>query len=121
MTVLYFSHMASKKPSEIAQLSKTVERGFAALAEDIAGIKETMATKNGIAEIKRTMATKEQLAALGTQVTGIERELKSTRRELLDLMDKFDNVIGYRKEIDHALERIAAIEKHLGLDKNLAA
>jgi hypothetical protein len=25
------------------------------------------------------------------------------------------NVIGYRKEIDHALERIAAIEKHLGI------
>jgi hypothetical protein len=27
------------------------------------------------------------------------------------------NVSGFRKEIDHALERIAAIKKHLGLDK----
>jgi hypothetical protein len=29
--------------------------------------------------------------------------------------------IDYRKEIDHALERIAAIEKHLGIDKKIAA
>jgi hypothetical protein len=36
-----------------------------------------------------------------------------------DLAD--ENVIGFQKEIDHALERIAAIEKHLGLDKKIAA
>jgi hypothetical protein len=27
----------------------------------------------------------------------------------------------FRKEIDHALERIAAIEKHLGIEKKIAA
>ena len=55
------------------------------------------------------------------QVTSIERELKTIRRDLNDLMDRFENVSGYRKEIDHALARIAAIEKHLGLDKKTAA
>jgi hypothetical protein len=30
-----------------------------------------------------------------------------------------ENVSGFRKEIDHALERIAAIEKNLGFDKKL--
>jgi hypothetical protein len=30
-------------------------------------------------------------------------------------------VIGYRKEIDHALERISAIEKHPGISKKIAA
>jgi hypothetical protein len=30
-------------------------------------------------------------------------------------MENLKNVTGYRKEIDHALERIAAIEKHLGI------
>jgi hypothetical protein len=30
-------------------------------------------------------------------------------------------VSGFRKEIDHALERVAAIEKHLGIDKKIAA
>ena len=32
-----------------------------------------------------------------------------------------ENVVGYRKEIDYALERIAAIEKHLGIEKKIAA
>jgi hypothetical protein len=31
------------------------------------------------------------------------------------------NVTGYGKEIDHALERIAAIERHLGIEKKIAA
>jgi hypothetical protein len=35
--------------------------------------------------------------------------------------DILEVVIGYRKEIDHALERIAAIEKHLGINKKIAA
>jgi hypothetical protein len=34
---------------------------------------------------------------------------------------KYENVSGFRKEIDHALERIAAIEEHLGIDKKIAA
>jgi hypothetical protein len=34
---------------------------------------------------------------------------------------KVENILGYRKEIDHALERIAAIEKHLGLDRKISA
>lgn len=34
---------------------------------------------------------------------------------------KFDNISGYRKEIDHALERIAVVEKHLGVNKKIAA
>jgi hypothetical protein len=37
------------------------------------------------------------------------------RRELDDLRARVANLVGYRKEIDHALERIAAIEQHLGL------
>lgn len=51
----------------------------------------------------------------------LRAELKSIRTELDDLADKVQNLIGYRKEIDHALERIAAIEHHLGIDKKIAA
>ena len=47
----------------------------------------------------------------------IRAELKSIRSELNDLTEKVDNILGYRKEIDHALERIAAIEKHLTLPR----
>ena len=92
--------MASKKPTKKRKASldvilSTVERGFAAVADDIAN--------------------------LGGQLTSVERELKSIRRDLDDLREKVENVSGFQKEIDHALERIATIEKHLGLDKKIAA
>jgi chromosome segregation ATPase len=100
--------MAAKKsrtrPATVATLAKLISRTagsadekFAALAEDIS-------------DIKRTMATKDDIASLSEQATSIERELKSIRRDLDDLRRQFENVSGFRKEIDHGLERIAAID-----------
>jgi hypothetical protein len=60
-------------------------------------------------------------AALAGQLTSTEGELKAIRRELNDLSKKVENISGFWKEIDHALGRIAAIEKHLGIDKKIAA
>jgi predicted component of type VI protein secretion system len=71
--------------------------------------------------VVKHMATKDDFAGMSEQIAGIERELKAIRRDLDDLRAKVENVTGFQKEIDHALERIAAIEKHLGLDKKTAA
>ena len=100
-------------------LTDTVERGFSAVAEDIADIRRTMATKADLAELRTEL--KSDIAALGEQVASIERDLKQIRRDLYELADKVENIGGYRKEIDHALERIAAIEKHLGISRKIAA
>jgi hypothetical protein len=51
----------------------------------------------------------------------VRSDVKAIRKELDELKEKVDNITGYRKEIDHALERIAAIEKHLGINKKIAA
>ena len=67
------------------------------------------------------MATKGDIGTLAGQLTNIERELNAIRHDLDDLREKVENVIGFQKEIDHALERIAAIEKHLGINKKIAA
>jgi predicted nucleic acid-binding Zn-ribbon protein len=83
-----------------------VERGFVAVADDIA-------------DVKSKMATKDDIANLGGQLTSVERELKSIRRDIDDLKARVENVSGFQKEIDHALERIAATEKHLGLHKKI--
>lgn len=56
-----------------------------------------------------------------SELRGIRAELKSIRTELDDLQEKVENITGYRKEIDHALERIAAIEQHLGINKKISA
>jgi uncharacterized membrane protein len=122
--------MAQKKSARpptatLAKILSTVDRGFAsadrkftALAEDTADIKGTMATKAELA----TMATKDDVRAIvRDELKPIRSDLKSIRDELDDLQEKFENVSGYRKEIDHALERIAAIEKHLGITKKIAA
>ncbi len=73
-----------------------------------------MATKEDVADIRATMATKNDLAH-------ILSELKALRDNLDALREQVENITGYRKEIDHALNRIAAIERHLGVDRKTAA
>lgn len=43
-------------------------------------------------------ATKSDIAALSGQVTSIEQELKTIRRDLDHVKEKFENASGYRKE-----------------------
>jgi hypothetical protein len=100
------------------------------LTKDEGATKEDLtrfATKEDLARF----ATKEDLARLATkeevrlivreEVSDIHSELAALRRELEELGAKVDNVTQFRKEIDHALERIAAIEKHLGINRKIAA
>jgi septal ring factor EnvC (AmiA/AmiB activator) len=109
------------------------------VGEMLAHVVAHMATKDDLAEIRAEMATKEELAATNKELKSfrqelndfreetrqnfreIHAELADIRRELDDLHEKFANITGYRKEIDHALERIAVIEKHLGIGRKAAA
>jgi chromosome segregation ATPase len=96
--------------------SKPVQSGFAAIAEDIADIKSTMATKSGVRAI-----VADELRPIKSEVNQIRLELATIRRDLDDLSRKIENVTRYRKEIHHALERITAIEKHLYLKSHARA
>jgi chromosome segregation ATPase len=89
------------------------------LGETLGYVVEHMVTKDDLAALKTDL--KGDIAALGDQVASIERDLKQIRRDLYELGDKVENIGGYRKEIDHALERIAAIERHLGIERKIAA
>jgi hypothetical protein len=80
--VVCFQRMAAKNPNMkrkatldsvlstvkrgFADLEGKMDRGFAAVAEDIA-------------DIKSKMATRDDIANLGGQLTSVERELKSSR------------------------------------------
>jgi chromosome segregation ATPase len=101
--MLYSPHMAAnKKPkASLDRVLSTVERSFA----DLEGKMERgfAAVADDITDIKSKMATKDDIAKLGGQLTSVERELKSIRRDLDDLREKVENVSGFRKKIDHAL------------------
>ena len=87
------------------------------ILEAVNFIKERMLTKDDVRDIIR----KEVPQIVRAETKDLRGELTSIRRDLEALTGKVDNIIGLPKEIDHALERIAAIEKHLGINKKIAA
>jgi hypothetical protein len=72
--------------------------------------------------IKDRMLTKDDVCIIvREELRDVRSDVKAIRTELDELREKVDNIAGYRKEIDHALERIAAIEKRLGISKKITA
>jgi hypothetical protein len=108
--MLYSRHMAAKtrtkkRKATLDSVLSTVERGFAAVAEDITDIKSKMATKDDIADVKSTLADHTKILNDHT------RDLAIIKKDLTTNLDK-------RLQLE---VRVSAIEKHLGLDKKIAA
>jgi septal ring factor EnvC (AmiA/AmiB activator) len=98
----------------------TVERGFAAVASDIAG------TKGEIADLKTEMLDQfehvdKQFRATNDRLRDIASEIAVIHRRIERLEEQGASHAGFAQEIDHALQRIAAIEKHLGINRKIAA
>ncbi|OGG53675.1 hypothetical protein A3H16_01410 [Candidatus Kaiserbacteria bacterium RIFCSPLOWO2_12_FULL_53_8] len=93
-------------------MAKKRESGFDKLGRLIKSesddIRKHMAAKDDIAAIRKEMATKNDIAGIMTELADIKRRLK-------DLEEIVADHAGHSKEIDHALERIAIIEKRLGI------
>ena len=91
------------------------------LAEMLSHVVKHMATKEDVGRLEDRLERVEtslervetRLDKVDARLASIETELASIRRDLDDLQEQFENVSGFRKEIDHALERIAAIEKKI--------
>src|SRR2546421_1334457 len=114
----------AKKKTEIQELSEFI-RDHMATKEDLADIRYDMATKDDVRSIIRAEVPAIVRAIVGEivdeKLKPISDELTSIRRDLEELNRKVENSAGLTKEIDHALERIAAIEKHLGISQKIAA
>jgi flagellar biosynthesis chaperone FliJ len=101
----------AKNKTEMQELSEFI-RDHMATKSDLADFKVELNTDFTQLEDKlEKLATKNDVAALN----------RSISRELEAITQQQKNVSGFGKEIDHALERIAAIEKHLGITKKIAA
>lgn len=75
----YNSSMAKK--TTLTSIAAQIEKGFGAVASDIA-------------DIKRDMATKDQVIALHTQVNSIERQLRDMKHIKLE-----DRVAGLEEKV----------------------
>jgi len=107
----------AKKKTEIQELSEFI-RDHMVTKDDLADLVTKGDLKAALADIRKEMATKNDVAALDTRIGKLDL---SVHRELETIKEQLKNVAGFGKEIDHALERIAAIEKHLGIEKKIAA
>ncbi len=78
-----------------------------------------------LAHVVKHMATKDELKEFREETAEnfrtLRAEVADIRRDFEEMKSRVANVTGYGKEIDHALERIAAIEKHLGIERKIAA
>ena len=95
------------------RLEALIERGFAALASDIAD------TRTEITGLKVEFAGLREETSAG--FADIRAELKDIRQRLDALELAVQNVSGFAKEIDHLIERVSAIKQHLGLGRSIAA
>ena len=98
----------------VGALTITVERGFTAVAEDIAASRDDPRS-----EFKR------DITGLRTEMrdgfASIREELRDIRQRLEAIEETARNSTGLTKEIDHLMERVRAIEQHLGIGKKIAA
>ena len=103
------------------------------ILETLTFIKERMATKEDVRDIAREVVREEVPSMIEAAIQKtvpplmeealrpIYRELHAIRDDLEDLRHRVKDMAGYRKEIDYAFERMAAIEKHLGIDRKQVA
>lgn len=90
-----------------------MEQKLDSIQESLDFIIAHMATKDDIVEVKTEIKRVE--VELRTELKEIRDELHDIRNRLYTLESSAENQAGFTKEIDHAFQRIAAIEKHLGI------
>ena len=74
---------------------------------------EELPTREEFDEFRREMRLFRE--ETGGNFRNVHQELRDIKTDLLSLREKVRDNSGFTKEIDHALQRIATIEKHLGI------
>jgi predicted nucleic acid-binding Zn-ribbon protein len=117
-----------------------MEKETADILEVVNFIKDRMATKDDLAELRENMEARFEAAdrrfeaidrrfdavdarfdAIENRLTSIETELRDIRQRIEFLEQAAHNASGFAKEIDHLIQRVASIEKHLGIEQRIAA
>jgi len=105
--------MSDALERKIDKLSKAVEAGFDLMSNGFA------AAADDVHDL--TTELKAGFLTVGDKLAHIEGELAHVNRRLDALEEHYANLSGVTKEIDDVRDRVRAIEKHLGLNKKIAA
>ena len=99
---------ADKKTVTLDELGEMLTHVVTHMAtkEDIADLR--MELKRDIADVRKEMATKVELAE-------VKSELAIVRHDVEIIKEDTESNKGFAKEIDHTLNRVIAIEKHVGM------
>jgi hypothetical protein len=104
-----------------------MDNNNAEIIETLAVILAKMATKEDLESLRRELQSEMQDGFAGLRAemregfVDIRSEIKAIRERLDALDSAVKNISGYAKEIDHIIERVSAIEQHLGLGRSIAA
>ena len=98
-----------------------MDRNTKDILETVNFIKERMLTKDDVREITREVIREEVPGMIREELKPIHHELKEINRRLDTLDEQYKNLKGVTKEIDELRDQVRAIEKHLELDKKIAA
>ena len=104
-----------------------MDNSNAEIIETLGVILAKMATKEDVESLRAELRSEMQDGFAGLRAemregfVDIRSEIKEIRERLDALESAVKNISGYAKEIDHIIERVSAIEEHLGLRANIAA
>jgi hypothetical protein len=107
------------KRISLASISRQIERGFAATADDIGDI------ESDVTEIRAGMVTKVDHHTFRQEThdnfKGLHFELVAINKRLDTIDEQYKSLKGVTKEIDDIRDRVKEIERHLGINKKIAA
>jgi hypothetical protein len=84
-------------------------------------IKDRMLTKDDVRDITREVIRQEVPAMIREELKPIHHELREINRRLDALDEQYKNLKGVTKEIDEIRDEVRAIQKHLGIERKIAA
>ncbi len=91
------------------------------ILETVNFIKDRMLTKDDVRDLTREVIRQEVPAMIREELKPIHHELKEINRRLDLIEESYANLKGVTKEIDEIRGEVRAIQKHLGIERKIAA
>lgn len=113
--------MPDSTAAKLDQLTKLMTSGFAAIADDIADLKDRMVSRDDVRGIVREAIHNLVPDIVAVELGPIHKQLRDIEHRLDTVQEHYADMRGFAKEIDDLRVQVKAIRKHLGLAAEIAA